>query len=456
MTWTKPFTRRSVADETPPRAADDEGLPTPQVPQEDGRVAGETGAAALLRVRAGAPGVEVRGRQGLRPRLLRTWWSLPGWGQALAVYAVSRLIDFLIISRVARFQVPSLWNGPDPGYLGVVSLWDGDWYRRIAEFGYPSTLPIDRFGHVAQSQWAFYPVYPYTARFVGWLLGTGWPVSASIVSIGAGALAVMVMRSLVESLAGRELGLWTVVLFCAFPAAPVLQLAYTESVSMLLLVAALWCLRRRRYLLAAPVVLLLGLARPIGVPVAAVVALHVIYRLRRRRLDPVTPSTVASLAVLGAAALLAAVEWTLIAAAVTGRPDAYAQTMGAWRTGHELTPFRPWWTMSQYFLGDWVGPAVVAAGAGLAVWVLTRRLARVVGPDLRNWMACYLAYLAAVLDPSTSLARYLLPLFPFGTMLAAASRSAAYRRTLVLAFLGGQILWVAWLWRFSPPTDWPP
>ena len=66
------------------------------------------------------------------------------------------------------------------------------------------------------------------------------------------------------------------------------------------------------------------------------------------------------------------------------------------------------------------------------------------------------AYLLLVLDPSTSLPRYLLPLFPLGTLLAGASPSRAYRRSLAVAFFAGQVVWVSWLWRFSPPTDWPP
>jgi len=112
--------------------------------------------------------------------------------------------------------------------------------------------------------------------------------------------------------------------------------------------------------------------------------------------------------------------------------------------------------LSRYVLGYWVGPAVVVlCVAALAAWVLSRH-GRVVGTDLRVWCLAYVGYLLAVLDPFTSLARYLLLLFPLGTMLAATSRSSAYRRAVALAFLAGQVVWVAWLWRFVPPADWPP
>jgi hypothetical protein len=389
-------------------------------------------------------------------------WSreLPVAAQVLIIYVASRLFDYLVIGRVARFQAPSLWTGPRSDYLGMISLWDGDWYRKIAESGYPDSLPLDAHGQVAQNEWAFYPLYPLVVRGVTRFFGTGWPVSASLVSLVCGGIAVLIMRSLVEMTAGRSAAMWTVALFCFFPSAPVLQLAYTESLSIMLLVWGLWCLQRRRYVQAIPVVLLIGFARPIGVPVAAVVGLHVLRRLLRRRAEPVTGGTLAALLALAAASAVAALEWVVTVGRLSGDPNGYAETMAAWRADHEIVLVKPWWWMSQYYLGARIGPAVLAAVVVLAVWLLTSPTAKVIAGDLRAWVVCYLGYLVVVLDPSTSLPRYLLPLFPIGTVLASVSASAStstpYRRTLWAAFAAGQVLWVSWLWRFSPPTDWPP
>ncbi len=389
-------------------------------------------------------------------RLLFTWLWLPPWGQALAVFTVSRLFDLALIDRVARFQVPSIWNGPDPGYLGVVSLWDGFWYHKIAVDGYPTVLPHNPAGVVQQNQWGFYPLYPAMVRAVMSVLDLGWPMAATLTSLACAAIAVVVMRSLVEAVAGPRLALWTVVLFCAFPASPVLQLGYTEALAMLLVVSVLWCLRQRSYLLAVPLVVLLGLTRPVAAPIAVVIGLHLLGRVWRHRAERLRVTQALSLLVLVVAGGLAVVEWPLIAARVTGDPRAYADTMAAWRSGHTIRLFTPWWDASQYWLGHRAGPIALALlVAGTACWLLSRR-ARVIAGDLRAWVICYLVYLAAVLDPSTSLVRYLLALFPLGTLLAASSPSPAYRRALAVAFTVGQVLWVAWLWRFSPPTDWPP
>ena len=113
--------------------------------------------------------------------------------------------------------------------------------------------------------------------------GLGWPLTASLVSLLCGGAAVIVLRSLIERIAGASVALWTVIFFCTFPAAPVLQLAYSESMGALLLFAVLWCLQRHRYVWAIPLLLLVGVARPISVPLAAVVALHVIRRVRDTR-----------------------------------------------------------------------------------------------------------------------------------------------------------------------------
>ena len=282
--------------------------------------------------------------------------------QVLIVYVISRVLDFLIISRVARFQAPSLWNGPDPGYLGVRlavgrRLVPADRRVRLSRSTCRSTTP----GMWQQNEWAFYPLYPFTVRGVMWLLGTGWPVSASIVSLVCGALAVVVMRSLVEPVAGRALALWTVALFCFFPPRRCCNWPTPRACRCCCWSAALWCLQRRRYLLAVPVVLLIGFARPIGVPVAAVVGLHVLIRLPRRR-RAVTAAALATMAALlvAAAGRRGGVDrrsWRRC----HRQPDGYAETMAAWRA---RPPDRP----AQALVAD-VAVLSWASGSGPVVLV---------------------------------------------------------------------------------------
>ncbi len=397
--------------------------------------------------------VALRGRgAGLAAR----WAGLQPWVHALVVYLASRIVAFAVVDRTSRFQALSMWTGPHPGYLGMVSLWDGEWYHRIALYGYPATLPHDLAGHVTQSSWAFYPLYPAVVRSVMTVTGAGWPLAATSVGLVCGAGAVVVMRSVVEPLAGASTALWTVAFFCFFPAAPVLQLAYTEALASLVLLACLLALQRRSYLTAALLCLMVGLTRPIAVPLAVVVVWHAVRRWRQRRSQPLPTRQAAALWVTVGAAAASALLWPAVAAVATGDVRAYPETMAAWRVSRSVTPLRPWWDMSQLVLGPWVGPVTLALVLAALLWWVTGPAGRLIAGDLRTWVLAYSAYLLVVLDPYTSLPRYLLLLFPLGTLLAAVSSSRAYRLAVLVAFTAGQVVWVVWLWRFVPPSDLPP
>jgi hypothetical protein len=70
-----------------------------------------------------------------------------------------------------------------------------------------------------------------------------------------------------------------------------------------------------------------------------------------------------------------------------------------------------------------------------------------------------------VLDPFTSIFRYLLPLFPLVVVLIGAGWSSERRvsrwwwgRVVLLVALGvvSQVWWVRWLLVYIPPSDYPP
>jgi len=407
---------------------------------------------AVTRDRPAGPGTGT-GRSAAPPD---GWWSrvahlratAPDWALALGVFAAGRLFDAYLLARSAGAgRLPS---GTVGGYLGVLQRWDATWYHRIAQEGYPARLPVGSDGLVQPNSWAFYPLFPLLTRALTALTGpdwTGFLLAGTLLSLICGAAAAVLVVRLVSPVAGRRLGLWTVALLAFFPSAPVLQMPYAESLALLLLVAVLLCLQRGRYLGAAPLLVLAGLTRPIGVPLAAVVALHalrVVFRRRRRGDVPI--ATLVRLGVAVVAAAVGAVAWPLAAALRTGRLDAYTSTMAAWRTPRTVQPFVPWRTASEEYLGRYGLALLAVAVVGYGVWLLRRPAAAVLSADLRAWCACYAAYLLVVLDAFASLPRYLVLLFPLGTLLAAVSRDRAYRVALVVAFAAGSVVWVAAFW----------
>lgn len=403
--------------------------------------------------------------------VVRRWSTTRFVMVVLGLYTACRLVTTAILLWiVAEEQDPQIFSDDHPRYFDFAALWDGAWYRYIAEQGYPPELPRNRLGTVRQNAWAFYPMFPYLARGVMWLTGLPFEIAATVLATVLGYAAAVVMALLLRERVGSAAAVAGTTLFATFPTAPALQVAYTESLAVLLLCVALWLLIRRRWLAAGAVAVLIGLARPIALPLGLVALVAVIARWRRRQEQPVDIreklAMLAALAGCGVSGLI----WPAVVWRVTGEPDGYTVTMSAWRRGDPVVPFLPTLERVQYLFGDVRGvvllvlAAVVLAVAVLGPW------ARALGPELRTWALGYPFYLAAALDPWTSIYRYLLPLFPVFVLLVGGGwrpgerpRGAQPRwllvlRTVVIAalFVGWQLWWSWELFRFEPPRDNPP
>lgn len=355
------------------------------------------------------------------------------------------------------------WDVPEhPAYsIFVTRMWDSNWYHRVADFGYPATLPLDSAGNVEQNSWAFFPLYPGMVRGL-MELGLSWEIAAQLVStLCAGAAMVMIYLAVMRAVGPdkRWLALGTVVLTAFFPSAAVLGTAYTESLALLLVASSLYLLLRRWYWAAAGVVLLLGLTRAVALPFALVVAVHLWTRWRAARDpeidDPLPGRDIVSILFLGAASVVSGFLWQIIMGFAMGDFAAYFKTQEAWRSFGGLTPFKAWFTWADYLMGP-LGYFVLIAVIALAVWAIIGKHARVVGPELRSWAGFYLLYLFAVVDPQSSLMRFLLLAFPLGTILIAISKSRAYLAAVAIAFALFQIVWVVWLWGLGESPSWPP
>lgn len=372
-----------------------------------------------------------------------------------------------MIILAARGQVPNMWTSAHPGYFDMGVQWDGSWYRQIAEHGYPHSLPHDAEGNLQQNALAFYPAYPYLVRGVMKVTGAGFPVAGAMTSLVLGTLAMLVIYRLFQRYVGPRAALVGMLVVAAFPSAPVLQISYTESFALLLLAAALLLLVQRRYLLTLPVVVALALTRPVVLPFAAVVLVHLLVRCRQHyRSDPdrreaFPARQVASVVVLGLVSAASAGLWPFIAWQLTGVRSAYSLTAGTWRSAGKVEYFHPWWFIATYLIHN----EVYAAGAliGLGALILAATLgpwARPLGPELRAWSLAYPAYLAAVLEPWSSIFRYALLVFPLALLgLSPVKRPrlrAGIVAVVIAAFLIGQVVWVFWLLKFVPPTDYPP
>lgn len=393
---------------------------------------------------------------------------LPDTAQVLTVWAAATLLSFTVLRLGAADTPQTVWAQASPGWTEHIAFWDSGWYERIDREGYPSVLPTDSNGVVVQNAWAFMPMLPVLAAALGW---TGWSfyACACLVAVLASAGAALVSHWWLAPRTGRTASLWAVALTWSAPCAVVLQLPYAESLGLLLAGAALALAGRRSMALAAPVAVLAAFARPIGVPLTAALGLWWMWdsacargwvpaRWHRVLLpgeEPLDRRARRGLLVLTVISGAAALAWPAIAWAVTGRADAYTATETAWRHG-SLAPFVPWFTRSQWWVGDHLGALLLLGVLAVAALALTAPSLRRLGAPAWFWCVGYTLYLLAFFDPTTSVFRILIPLTPVAWALAA-STTTRRRATLLAACVVGQLFWVSWLWDLgSVSVTWVP
>jgi hypothetical protein len=277
--------------------------------------------------------------------------------------------------------------------------------------------------------------------------------AASLVSMAAGAGAMVVVFRMLESRVGRFNAGMTVLALGLSPAAVVLQAAYTESVALLVVVSCLALLANRRYAALSVMAVVLSLTRPIVLPLALLIALHGWLRWRRRDEEPFTAlerrGCVTAALVAGASAGL----WPLVCALRTGQPDGFLATQRAWIS---VYPGEGTWLLT--ILHSPTSRASLTAVTALAVGIaiVATRGARAWGPELRWWVPIYGVYLLGTASPVASSIRYamlaVVPWWPFTGQGEAVSHS---RKVVSVGFAVAfgvvcQVAWVRYFYVLGP------
>lgn len=386
---------------------------------------------------------------------------LAWWIKVSLIFLLGRAISTAMLLVLASQQAENAWTGAQPSLWDFSSMWDGRWYNIIAEVGYPTQLPVTEDGHIAENAWAFMPVYPALVRGVMVITGLPWNIAAIIITVVCAYVATLVFYKLLTRFVPAQQALFAVLLFSVAPVSPLFQLAYAESMQLMLIVIALYLLVRRKYSWMIPVVLVLSVTRPGSLAIALTLVLHWIYRAVQKARFPLKEKVL-----VAAVALIAAfsgVVWLFIAGAVTGMPTAYLETELAWRSAYigyqELVPFTPWIFAAQWWTTNFGYPEVAGyvllatLVIGFVIFLFTPAMKRL-GVDIRFWLISYALYLLAVFFPQSSTFRLLAPLFPaLGAV--AAPKSKVYRVTMTVLFIALQWGWLLICWRIDG-YDWSP
>jgi hypothetical protein len=404
----------------------------------------------------------------LTPRARPTLWgrvaSLPVAVRIGILYLLARAVTaayFVIAGQLAPLRSRF---GADPSPASFAAGWDAWWYWFVAAYGYPDVLPLTDAGEVAENSWAFMPIYAYVSSGVGVVLGS-WVAGAVLVSMLAGYLACLVLHRMMRMRGDDAMATWAVVFFAAGPLAALFQVGYAESLFLLWLLLALWCVLRRRYGWLYLLVPLMGLTRPGVLAFALFLGLHGIHRWFTRPREPLPSRDILHIVALGALATAVGFGWQAFAAVRTGDAGAYLSTELAWRRNwivdppEHFVPFEGFALGAEFWAGQWAIPEgvgyalLIVLVAGAAALLIFEPHVKRLGVDLRLWSASYLLYLLAVFFPQSSLFRLMVPLSPLWGA-AAMPRSTVWRLSVLAACLVGQWWWIYTMYALAGTAIW--
>lgn len=167
----------------------------------------------------------------------------------------------------------------------ILTRWDGRWYLIIAERGYQSELPktINYNFDDGGAAIAFYPLYPYLARWFDYVFPGGLVHAMLGLNVVLGAIAVVLVGLLARRLYGVDVARRAMVLFCLFPGSVVLSWNYAEATLIVCAAACMLFLLRERWVLAGVMAALGTATRPNGIALVAACAVAAAVAIYRKR-----------------------------------------------------------------------------------------------------------------------------------------------------------------------------
>ena len=384
---------------------------------------------------------------------LRGLGSDPAFRYALSLFVVMRVVISLWAALVLLVtQAPTgpddvlrPYQGVEPVsggaaelLLGVWQRFDTLWYLRIAAQGY---APHD-------GSTVYFPLYPMLIRFLGTLFVGNYLLAALVISNLAFVGVLFCMYRLTARQFGGPSARRSTLYLAIFPTAFFFLTAYTESLFLLLTLAAFLSAHEKRWWLAGTLGFLASLTRLQGV--VLVVPLLYMY-LRDRRVHPsrLRPDMLGPVIVPLGAVLFMAYQYLVVGSAPlmsTYQTQLYAQFVWPW--GNIIASVQQIVSPEGTFV-DVLN--LLATGAFIAMTILSFRKLPM---EYAIYMAITLLALMlrrTALQPLVSMSRYVLVLFPAFMLWGhwgsnpRIQRLIVYPSVALLLYLSGQFAMWGWV-----------
>jgi Mannosyltransferase (PIG-V) len=236
----------------------------------------------------------------------------------VAIFVASRVL-VVIAAFVAEALIPRnplLEPGADGPILRSLTSWDGWYYLGIVRDGYQADPVSGAYANIA-----FPPLYPLLVRLLSWPIPGSEGIVAVLISNVAFLVALALLVRLGTPYLGRRRATLAAGLLVIYPFASVFAMAYTESLFLLVMVAAFLAAERGHRAWAGVFLALAVLCRLQGI---ALILPLLIIMLRQ---DGWRPRASQAWLLLGP---LAGVAFLAYIATVTGAATAFLDAQQAW------------------------------------------------------------------------------------------------------------------------------
>ncbi len=183
---------------------------------------------------------------------------------AFAAYAISHFYSLREVPAI-QYRLGAM-SGIDHYLIQPLRNWDGYWYSLLANYGYG----------IYQASAAFWPLYPLLLWIGAHITGWDTAVVGILISNVSFLFALILLYRLVRIDFPEPVARRTLWLTAFFPTAFYFSALYTESLFLLVTVAAVYYGRTGRWTRAAIAVALAGLTRNTGVMVLIPLAVFIV------------------------------------------------------------------------------------------------------------------------------------------------------------------------------------